>query len=904
MDVLQFILVADTSRARYFRRLLAEDSTHVGVMVGTLTSLINTVKEAYILPAITSEWDIEFHESLAKIPAFWSDSYQVAPEETSNIVKQALVQLVTSLPVDSDLRIQNVDSLEVRPQHHINDLLALYQSLDQKLDNDYELQRQCILADKSLAIRNIQVHVDSSVSNLSVWDQVLISKLNTDSEACERHDYSQYLNKELTQHEGNFLSVLQAKLFEHVEASYAQDETVQFVSVRDHIEEADVAAGMVQQMLNEHTDLSEKDIGILIPADFEYSLAVHDSFSRAGFSLSGFSLDEWRRDLAHEAIFHFLYCRQKPAPIMALSVCLSAALMPWSRQDGAALAQQVMDGYYNLNVPSSGSSKKSKLILELINEGDDTPASLQHALRKFVELLDDHGRYSEHIYQARQTTDALCELLNGETDIPWKKLRRAATPKYIRDSSDTEFNLEGITVWRENKSPWRQVRYLLVLGFSGGRYPSNLSLSPVFSVDDVSHLNENGDLSIVTVESIQDSRRRLFRQQLSFVSDFVTFFIPRLNANGDTKSPSDSIVFISPLFDSFENNILEIDIHEHREKIRYLARTSDLDPTNPRVIDAKDLTLNQNLLELRKDKEGNPKPESPSGLEKMMVSPLAWLLSRLGVESKGWAPEDFDVLIQGTLAHYVFEKLFAPDSELPEEKEINTESQSILDEGILKYAPYLRGHQWKIERENLLNGVIKAAIAWRKTLSTLDAKILGCEQWLKGKFAGIAIHGQADAIVKLDDGQILVVDYKRSSSKSREPRMAAGYDSQAYLYIAMLNSKDGLSEEDAELFSHIEASPEPGIVYYMLNDQTALTDYTNENTKKVAGWEYVANNVSTNAINLIRERLKDIDSGMVKLNREGDTEFFEKEAGIKPYALSDSPLIPLYTLVNEEEVME
>lgn len=903
MDVLQFILVGDTSRARYLRRVLAENKTQIGVMVGTITSLINTVKEAYVLPVETLEWEHQFHDALAKMDAFWSGSFQVAPDETSKIVKQALVQLVTALPVDTDLTIEHLDSLELRPQHHINDLLALYQALNQTLENEYELQKQCILVNSNNAIRNIQVHIDSTVDNLSVWDQALIDKLNTDSKDCERNDFSCYLSKETVHSDNSAISILQNKLFQHVENSYELDETAQFVSVRDLIEEADIAAGMVQQILKQHTDLSEKDIGILIPNDFEYSLAVEDAFSRAGLSLSGFSLDDWRRDLSHEAIFHFLYCRQKPAPVMALSVCLSAALMPWSREDGAALAQQIMDGYYDLSAPS-GSSKNSKLMLALINDGDDTPASLQRALRSFVDLLDDHGQYTDHLYRARQTTDLLCELLNGETDIPWKKLRRAATPKYIRNTSDTEFNLEGITVWRENQNPWRHVRYLLILGFSEGRYPSSVSLSPVFSVDDVSLINKNCALEMVTIENIQNARRSLFKQQLSYVTDFITFFLPRLKTNGDTQAPSDSIVFISPLFNSLENNILEIDVHEHREKIRYLATTNDLNPIEPRNIEARDLQLNQNLLGLRKDSDGNPKPESPSGLEKMMVSPLAWLLSRLGVESKGWAPEEFDVLIQGTLAHYVFEILFSPDSELPDEQEINTESQSILDEGILRFAPYLRGIQWQIERENLLSGIIIAALAWRKILSTLDAKILGSEQWLKGQFTGIAIHGQADAIVRLAGGQILVVDYKRSSSKSREPRMAAGYDSQAYLYIAMLNSKDTLSEENAELFKYLEASPEPGIVYYMLNDQTALTDYADEDTKKVAGWDYVSTDVSTNAISLIQESLKDIESGMVRLNREGDAGFFEKEAGIKPYALADSPLIPLFTLEHDREIVE
>jgi hypothetical protein len=578
--------------------------------------------------------------------------------------------------------------------------------------------------------------------------------------------------------------------------------------------------------------------------------------------------------------------------------------MPWSREDGAALAQQIMDGNYSPRLFSIESDKKARLMLELVTSGDDTPSSLQRSLKQFSDLLDDHGRYTDHLHRARLSIQNLCVMLEGVTEIPWRALRKTATPKYIREPLESDFNIEGITVWRESKNPWRKVKHLIVLGFSEGNYPSKMNLSCVFSADDIKNIEINCGIKMVSGEAVLNTRRELFKQQLSFVSNFVTFLIPRLSSNGGPLSPSDSTVFISPLFGGIENSILEIDIEEHREKIQYLARANELDAITPRVIDAADLQLERNLLEVRKDKDGNSKPESPSGLEKMMVSPLAWLLSRLGIESKSWSPEEFDVLIQGTLAHFVFEKLFAPDSSLPTEKMILDDSQSILDDGILKFAPYLRGQQWKIERENLLNGVVKAALAWRNTLDSLDATVLGCEQWLKGKFSGIAIHGQADAIVRLDDGQILVVDYKRSSSTARQPRMAAGYDSQAYLYIAMLNSKGELSEENPQLFKHLKTSSKPGIVYYMLNDQTALADYSSESTKNLPGWEFVADDVSSSAVSLIRERLKEIESGMIELNRNGDADFYEKKTGIKPYALADSPLISIFMLEDEEEVVE
>jgi len=902
-DAIQFILVSDATRARYLRRMIAENKTAVGVVVGTFVSLLSHVKDAYLIPELNSEWDKQFYEALESQNAFWSESYQVGPDETSSIIKQALVSLITALHVSSDLKLENTDQLSLRPQHHVNDLIQLYHSLSNTLGDDYELLRQCIRADSQKALRKLHIHIDSSISNLTLWQKLLIDKITLDSNNETQTDYSQYLQPECIKKSGTALSALQSQVFDHVNESCELDESIQFIGLRDFMEEADVAAGMVQEILKQHDELSQSDIGLLIPDDFEYSLAVEDAFIRAGFSLSGFSSDSWRRDLAHETLFHFLYCRQKPAPLMALSVCLSSALMPWSREEGAHLAQKVMDGDYKLK-PFKGASDQSCSMLKLIKEGDDTPSSLQLALRDFVGFLDDHEQFSEHVYQVRKTVDLLCGLLEGVSDIPWKLLRRAATPKYIRNLSETEYSLEGITVWRENQNPWRRVRYLLVLGFSEGHYPTSTGTSSVFSLDDLFQLNQHCGIDMITSDDVLSLRRGIFKQQLSYVSDFVSFLIPRRNPAGDAQAPSDSLVFMSPVFGSLENKILELDAHLDREQICYLAQAEEALPRRPRTIESSDLQFSQNLLHLRTDDEGNPKPESPSGLETMMVSPLAWMLRRLGVESKGWSPEEFDVLIQGTLAHYVFEKLFAPKSELPDKDKIDNQSKAILDEGILTFAPYLRGSQWQIERENLLSGIIKAANAWAQMLQALNAEVLGSEEWLKGEFAGIAIHGQADAIIKLSDGQIIMVDYKRSSSKSREPRMTKAYDSQAYLYIAMLNSKQSITKDNEDLYKCFEASDTPGIVYYMLNDQTALSDFSNTQTAKVAGWDYVSKDVSSHAIDLIKTRLDEVKAGAIILNRQGDEKFFDKEAGIKPYALDDSPLISIFTLEDDVEEVE
>ncbi len=505
-DVIQFILVSDVTRARYLRRLIAEKKTAVGVVVGTFTSLISQVKDAYLVSDLHTDWDKQFHEALMSQNAFWSDSYQVAPDETSNIIKQALVNLITALPVCSDLKLENIDRLSLRPQHHVNDLIQLYRSLSNTLGDDYEILRKCIQADSQKAYRKLYIHIDSSMGKLTLWQQSLIDKINNDSSEEDHPDYSQYLQATGNQGCTTALSALQNQIFGHVSQARELDESIQFVGLRDFMEEADAAAGMVQEILKQDDELSQSDVGLLIPDDFEYSLAVEDAFIRAGLSLSGFSLDSWQRDLAHEALFHFLYCRQKPAPLMALSVCLSSALMPWSREEGAHLAQQIMDGNYRLK-PLKDASDQSCSMLKLIQKGDDTPASLQQALRDFVGLLDDHEQFSSHIFQVQKTVDLLCGLLDGVSDIPWKLLRRTATPKYIRNSTETEYNLEGVTVWRENQNPWRRVRYLIVLGFSEGHYPTSTGTSSVFSLDDLSQLKQHCDIDVITSDDVLAYRR-------------------------------------------------------------------------------------------------------------------------------------------------------------------------------------------------------------------------------------------------------------------------------------------------------------------------------------------------------------------------------------------------------------
>lgn len=167
------------------------------------------------------------------------------------------------------------------------------------------------------------------------------------------------------------------------------------------------------------------------------------------------------------------------------------------------------------------------------------------------------------------------------------------------------------------------------------------------------------------------------------------------------------------------------------------------------------------------------------------------------------------------------------------------------------------------------------------------------------------IHGQTDLLLGLPGDRLLVVDYKRSKSTSRRPRMEKGYDCQANLYRAMLESGGPKNvrgdDTDETLLSRIRSAARTGIVYYMLNDQVSLSDSVLLESGAVPGWQALENDVASRAMALIQQRLGEVGAGEARLNREGDAEFFEKQAGIKPYALENSPLIDLFTVAGEAE---
>ena len=221
---------------------------------------------------------------------------------------------------------------------------------------------------------------------------------------------------------------------------------VKGVSTRDEI------VGMVQSLLAAEPDLRPADIGLLLPDSFEYAVAVEDAFRLGGLALSGLPVERWRRDLGREAVFHFLYCRQKPAPAMAIAVCLSSPLMPWSTESGAEFAQTVLDGDYELK-PPKGATSDARAMLALLREGDSGPESLTAALRSFAALLDAPEALAEALDAVVGGVGDVERAIRGDWD-----LRHPLVPKIHLGRESVVTGIDNLNAGEANQCAAQEAR--------------------------------------------------------------------------------------------------------------------------------------------------------------------------------------------------------------------------------------------------------------------------------------------------------------------------------------------------------------------------------------------------------------------------------------------------------------
>jgi RecB family exonuclease len=852
--------------------------------------------KAYLLKPAETDWNDQRWEASRKLTdAFWSESLKADPDGSVAILDRELRRLLAALGPGRDLAPVGKSRLSDRGKRHLADLSQLHETMGRVLSDDLATIQSLLAADRTDAHRIVKVYRKIGFPTLSPWQEALLGKFVADAAGAGDPELEAILAGSLIPGPAgktkSALRHLQENLFRTGPSKAALDDSVTCLGVRDSLEAAEIASGMIQRAIDDDSRLKTSEIGLLLPGDGSCEDAVREVFFRAGLPVSGLEGCPRLRNLGGEAVFLFLATRRRPAPVMALAALYSSPLMPWDAAIGNRLAMRIMNGKYRPEAPAEMPAEGRRM-MDLLREEHEAPRSLAEALKTFGFLLNGSGPMARHAEEARAALGSLGEAIRRikGKDVPWGELTSLVPQAPVPSGAGLELTREGVALFLEGEEPWRPVRILFVLGFSGGRYPAGPDRSPVFDPPDTAALKADHGYALETPEEGMARRRALFLRQLGGIGERVVFLAPLRDAMGEDLAPSGTTTFMSRLFKGIqapEDLLLILERESHRSRVKGLAVAPPADPVLTEILEVQDPDLKIDLLV---DGSGKPRPLSASGLDTLMVSPLAWFLQRENIVPLRWAPEELDPMTKGTLAHEVFENLFRAGSPLPTAAKIKSEAGKLLNEAILRLAPFLTGTEWYVERRNLLNDVETAALRWRELLDRSGANILGVETSLTGEFEGVPIRGRADLLFSLPSGRIFVVDYKKSTSRSRRTCMEEGYDLQTSLYRQMLRFGKVADGGGEALARALKEGGEIGVLYYMMDDQRALTDTLGWIPRSVSGVQELGSEISVNGEVLVRERIRALRSGKIPLNREDDAETFEK-IGVKTYALEDSPLV-------------
>ena len=871
------ILTPDASASKRVRAVLARKSLGFGVKVVTPKELIDEVRLAYLVPDIQDDWLERLHQSMEEMSAdfFWSKSFNVDPVGTSSAVAEALDQILRS---GGDEGGWENSKLAVRAAKTLRDLEELWNTAGNPLPADLKVIKE-IEGQSTTGIYSFSIHFVDGWPRLDTQLQRLVIMLNSASNKLDRELLKIIEESSRIPASTEALSIthqLSANCFGPSSEKIQHSEEASFLMARDPLEEIECAVGAIQKQFT--NGVLAHDIGVLLPDDHFYHSAFADAISIAGLHTAGLTRSYNLRDLAGEVVRSLLLVSRGPVPKMALAALLASPIAPWRKIIGSQLASRVMSGMFNLR-PVKDMTADEEQSLMAVQRLRDNKVSIAEVIEVFARGLENKPQSLR--------LQALAKLISQyesiSTDIDYDHLLGLVGHVDETLEKPTIFPQNGIRIFSENQEPWSDVKYLYVLGFNGGHYPKLPGTSPVFHDSEKQSINSELGWSLLTAETLLDIRRSLFQRQIGSASKALTFFASARSVDGSTIQLSETATFIAALLATDPEDLFTpVQKHDGR-----LPQAEDTKPVKMRQPISKDLDLSRNLLFLRTDEDGNPKPESPSSLETLLVSPLSWLLNRLDALPDPWSTDTLDALLQGNIAHAVFEKLFKKDGQLIDRESVEVAVNDALAEVIRQQAPLLATAQWKVERNTLWSTLVQAVKNWCDVLEVLDAKVVGVEASLKGDFSGIPIRGFSDEVIQLPGGKLAVVDFKKSSSSKRRERMELGYDCQVSLYEKMINDNpDELG---------VEGSTEtPGIIYYTLNDQRVITDARTDLRNNVPGLIVVSNDVSINALDEIADLLQKLKRGVVEMNHQGDASRFAKDKALPDFALQATPLIKMF----------
>lgn len=834
----------------------------------------------------------------------WSSSMAVAPTETAVAVSAALRSLAVAIqglnPDEVDLDALDRDS---RLYKHLAALCDLWRQAPDALPEDLQVYAHVLACSSDDALEPLPLVASDPCSFASPIGRRMHAHLLAHHGLADetfRKEWGARRAPLMTgAAEGTSLWRAQQGLAGVSVPLGSLDDSLAFFALRDEAEEADFAAARAQRLIDQ--GVSPDQIGLLVPDEVGYYGQLRRAFDAAGVPLSGLPMQPDRRDIAGETLLQLLVCFQAPAPAMALSSLYISPLMPWSPETGLQLAREVMQGRFEpfaARLLTGRAQSFYKLVRSTITQ---TPDGILQALEQAAQFLSETPEQHEAFSAFRSKVGVIRAELAQSRSLDWSALYRVAAP--VRPKPlPTEAIVEGVSVFAEGAMPWRPARHLIAMGMSGNHWPRAVSASPLFLDGELRLLREKTGLHVETRGDAMARRLEKLRRQFLCASESLTLLRPVFSPNGSRQAPAAALSLVARTVGNGTKGTenAEALIYDLRAlpreswpfAHRVVEKSSDPQPST--LPENGMLHLGRDLLRRRLADDGRMRPQSPSRLETLMVSPLAWSLSEFGAEPLTWAPDGLNVMVSGTIAHDVLEFLFPKDAPLPDHDQIDEAVPELLSSAIRKYAPFLHRSIWAVERGGLLRDIRTAAHAWRNTLEGLGARVIDNEIGLQGEALGILLRGRADCLLQLEDGSLLVVDHKKSGTPKRRARLESGWDLQLGLYREMLKRPEKTGDV---LEAALAGNPQIGVAYHLINDQGVLLEGIKPPDGVVT---VVEGEISVQAMDLLITRLAEVGAGVIRLNSEDDRKFFEKTANLAPYALDASPLVARFMMPGTE----
>lgn len=866
--MLSFVLTPDSLTSLAVRRELATHNK-TGIKVGTFSGLLELLAELWLLPAPTIEWQSEVRQAALAMPdAFWAASIKKDEAATLAEITASLELLLQSLPLSwqpsSGKPLTLKASTNPRLKSYFEDIATLCNNLSGKRPMEQLLARDWLLQANTTPIETIALESLIPLNDLPLWQREVVEKLQ-------------------------LLTPNTETIFTVDEFNKGRPDEPSFLSARDVIAECESIASMVQTQI-EHGCQAEQ-LAIMLPSHLsEYGFWLSHFLSQAGIAVSNYQetqqTTDWQKQLLKD-LLHYIAADQ---PAMQLQSILVNPLMPWTRAKGQYYAQRFTR--YENNPKWIDESDDKEFIKHLLySEKLETNEQLFAWLNPII--LETKALPFSVMGKARMQ-ELLQELQDKLSDNQEASLKERITSvlsswqvELINKNVGERHYLNAVTLLSAEQRLSQPVERLWVAGFNQGAYdePTPNSGAIPFECWQNLQLNFANTTQKFYYPHSQFTNKNwldIWLQTLSRSKQNVIITNARQGFDGKPLYLSDIWLNLAQKYGKkldAETFMQPIEKVKH-ELLRWEnIELKPLEQSNQ----TNELNFEENVFALNEELTGKVRAESPSSLEKLLISPFDWLLNRLNIESKEWEPQELSPALQGNIAHKVFELYKGHQHE----GYSDTLFRALFEQAITAEAPFMNQAFWRIEKANLMREIQLAFEVFANWLANTDWLIAEAELLAEGKFESLDTKGFIDAVLKHPE-QTLILDYKKSKSNDRIKRLEKGFDVQTAIYRKLYNDKN----KDTVVITG----------YFNLNDRKMVTD-----TPMVEGdedWIKAINTAlsaqSEQALALIRRRLEDLRQGKIAMSHPDMGKEWNK-VGITAYSLENNILVKRFMNESAEK---